>query len=204
VGDVGAAERREVLRRDLRRFVREEAHSALTLTPRKFEVRFGTDRSAPELQRGLEIDDGIFVSGTIDRIDVDPHSARGIVQDYKSGKGSFSATQILDEGRLQVPLYLLVLRDLVGIEPLGGVYRALSGSRGARGMLRADARDDLPGFKARDYLDDDAFAAQLEAAVERARTAARRIRAGDVVHDPKGGECPSWCEVWRMCRVARA
>ena len=68
------------------------------------------------------------------------------MQDYKSGKGSFSAQQIDDERRLQVPLYLLVLRDLVGIEPLGGVYRALSGARGARGMLRADARDDLPGF----------------------------------------------------------
>src|SRR5262249_54465413 len=174
------------------------------MVPRRFEVGFGTDRSAPELQRGLELGDGLFVSGKIDRIDVDPFSASGIVQDYKSGKGSHSARQIDAEQRLQVPLYMLVLRDLVGIEPLGGVYRALSGSRGARGMLRADARDDLPGFKARDYLDDDAFAAQLEAAVERARTAARRIRAGDVVHDPKGGECPSWCEVWRMCRVARA
>ena len=203
LGDVPAAELREGLRRDLKRFVREEARSPLGLLPRRFEVRFGTDRSAPELQRGLELGDGIFVSGTIDRIDVDPHSARGIVQDYKSGKGSFSASQILDEGRLQVPLYLLVLRDLVGIEPLGGVYRALSGTRGARGMLRDDARDDLPGFQRRDYLDDEAFAAQLDAAVERARTAAQRIRAGDVVHDPKGGDCPSWCDVWRMCRVAR-
>ena len=71
-------------------------------------------------------------------------------------------------------------------------------------MLRDAARDDLPGFKTRDYLDEDAFAAQLDAAVGRAREAARRIRAGDVAHDPKGGECPTWCEVWRMCRVARA
>ena len=103
----------------------------LALVPRRFEVGFGTDRSAPELQRGLELGDGLFVSGKIDRIDVDPLSARGIVQDYKSGKGSFSARQIDDERRLQVPLYMLVLRDLVGIEPLGGVYRALSGARGA-------------------------------------------------------------------------
>jgi ATP-dependent helicase/DNAse subunit B len=204
LGEVDAAELREGLRRDLERFVREEARSELGLVPRRFEVGFGTDRSAPELQRGLELGDGIFVSGKIDRIDVDPHSARGIVQDYKSGKGAFSAVQIADEQRLQVPLYLLVLRDLVGIEPLGGVYRALSGTRGARGMLRADARDDLPGFKTRDYLDDDVFAAQLDTARERARAAAVRIRAGDVAHDPKGGECPSWCEVWPMCRVARA
>jgi len=31
-----------------------------------------------------------------------------------------------------------------------------------------------------------------------------RIRAGDVAHDPKGGECPAWCDLWTMCRVKRA
>ena len=70
-------------------------------------------------------------------------------------------------------------------------------------MLRADARDDLPGFKPNDYLDDEAFGAQVETARERAREAARRIRRGDVAHDPKGGECPTWCDLWTMCRVAR-
>jgi hypothetical protein len=133
-----------------------------------------------------------------------PLSASGIVQDYKSGKGSFSARQIDEERRLQVPLYLLVLRDLAGIEPLGGVYRALSGARPARGMLRADFRDELPGFKANDYLDEEAFWGQTEQARERALGAARRIRAGNVAHDPKGGECPPWCDLWTMCRVERS
>jgi len=203
LGDVEAAELREGLWRDLERFLHDEAHSELALTPRRFEVGFGTDRSAPELQRGLELGDGLFASGKIDRIDIDPFSARGIVQDYKSGKGSFSARQIDDERRLQVPLYMLVLRDLVGVEPIGGVYRALSGARAARGMLRAEARDDLPGFKAADYLDEDGFWAQVETARERGRAAAQRIRSGDVAHDPRGGECPAWCDLWTMCRVAR-
>jgi ATP-dependent helicase/DNAse subunit B len=82
--DVETAELRVGLRRDLEQFVREEAASPLLLLPRRFEVSFGTERSAPELQRGIELGDGIFVSGKIDRIDVDPYSARGIVQDYKS------------------------------------------------------------------------------------------------------------------------
>ena len=75
-----------------------------------------------------------------------PFSARGIVQDYKSGKGAHSARDIDRELRLQIPLYMLALRDLVGVEPLGGVYRALAGRRLTRGMLRESARDDLPGF----------------------------------------------------------
>jgi hypothetical protein len=204
LGDVEAAELRESLRRDLTRFVCEEAVSELGLVPRRFEVGFGSDRSAPELQRGLELGDGLFLSGKIDRIDVDPFSARGIVQDYKSGKGSHSARQIDAERRLQIPLYMLVLRDLVGIEPLGGLYRALAGSRGARGMLREDAREDLPGFADRDYLDDEAFWQQVEAARGYAHGAAKRITEGDVAHDPRGGDCPSWCDLWTMCRIGRA
>ena len=41
------------------------------------------------------------------------------MQDYKSGKGAHSARDIDREFRLQIPLYVLALRDLVGIEPLG-------------------------------------------------------------------------------------
>ena len=66
--------------------MRAEARKAEgPLVPRRFEVLFGSERAAPELQRGLELGDSVALSGKIDRIDVDPFSARGIVQDYKSG-----------------------------------------------------------------------------------------------------------------------
>jgi hypothetical protein len=98
---------------------------------------------------------------------------------------------------------MLVLRDLVGIEPLGGVYRALAGARVTRGLLAEDAADDLPGFQRNDYLDEEAFWSLVETARERALGYAQRIRAGDVRHDPKGNACPSWCDLWSMCRVER-
>ena len=198
-------ELRESLWRDLEAFVRDEAESASPLQPKKFEVAFGSERSAPELQRGLDLGGGLTLSGKIDRIDTDPFSARGIVQDYKAGKGAHSATAIERELRLQIPLYMLVLRDLVGIEPLGGVYRPLAGDRKARGLLRADARDEaVPGYARNDYLNDDAFWRQVETARAKASELAQRIRSGDVKHDPRGGECPQWCDLWPMCRVARA
>jgi RecB family exonuclease len=194
----------EGLRRDLEQFVRDEAASELPLVPRRFEVSFGSERSAPELQRGLDLG-GAVLSGKIDRIDLDPYSARGIVQDYKSGRKGHSATEIEQELRLQIPLYMLVLRDLVGIEPLGGVYRPLAGERKPRGLLRAGAREDgVPGFAKSDYRDEDAFWAQVEGARDAARGFTERIRAGDVQHDPKGGDCPSWCGAWPICRVRRA
>jgi PD-(D/E)XK nuclease superfamily protein len=108
------------------------------------------------------------------------------------------------ELRLQIPLYMLVLRDLVGIEPLGGVYRPLAGGRRARGLLRADAKTDvLAGYSRNDYLDEEAFWGQVETARRTARELAGQIRAGNVRHNPKGGECPTWCDLWPMCRVDR-
>jgi ATP-dependent helicase/nuclease subunit B len=201
---VQAAELRQTVLVDLEGFVRDEAEAKLAFVPRRFEVAFGSERAAPELQRGLPLGEGLYLSGKIDRIDVDPFSARGIVQDYKSGKGAHSAREIERELRLQIPLYVLALRDLIGLEPLGGVYRALAGRRTTRGMLRESAREDLPGFAREDYLDEDAFWAQVDAARERATEYALRIRSGDVQHDPKGGECPAWCDLWPMCRVERS
>ena len=199
-----AAELRETLLSDLEGFVRDEAESQVQFVPRKLEVSFGSERAAPELQRGLSLGDGLSLSGKIDRIDLDPFSARGIVQDYKSGAGAHSARSIDRERRLQIPLYSLVLRDLVGVEPLGGIYRALSGKRVTRGMLRESAREDLPGFAKDDYLEEDEFWSHAETARDRAAEYAQRIRAGDVQHDPKGDGCPSWCDLWPICRVNRA
>ena len=198
-------ELRHGLWRDLEAFVREDAASDAPLVPRRFEVLFGSERAAPELQRGLELKEGVTLSGKIDRIDLDPFSARGIVQDYKAGKHAHSAAQIEQEKRLQIPLYMLVLRDLVGVEPLGGLYRPLSGERKARGLLRTTAREDgVPGFAKNDYLDEDAFWSQVERARELAVGIVDRLRTGDVRHDPKGGDCPTWCELYSMCRVRRA
>jgi ATP-dependent helicase/DNAse subunit B len=190
--------------RDLEAFVREDAASEAPLVPRRFEVLFGSERAAPELQRGLELAAGLTLSGKIDRIDIDPFSARGIVQDYKAGKHAHSAAQIESEKRLQIPLYMLVLRDLVGIEPLGGLYRPLSGERKARGLLRSNAQEDgVPGFAKNDYLDEDQFWSQVERAQELAVGIVERVREGDIRHDPKGGDCPTWCELWPMCRIRR-
>jgi ATP-dependent helicase/DNAse subunit B len=202
--DLQRSELEQGLWRDLEALVRAEAESELPLVPRKFEVSFGSERSAPELQRGLDLDT-FHLSGKIDRVDLDPMAARGIVWDYKSGKKAHSAAEIERELRLQIPLYMLVLRDLVGVEPLGGLYRPLAGDRKARGLLRATARDDgVPGYSPRDYVDEDDFWAKVEKAEEAARTIVARIRDGDVLHDPREGSCPSWCELGPMCRVKRA
>jgi ATP-dependent helicase/DNAse subunit B len=194
----------QTLWRDLAALVEEECESSSPLVPRRFEVSFGSDRAAPELQRGLELGFGLTLSGKIDRIDVDPFGARGVVQDYKSGKSAYSARQIESELRLQIPLYMLVLRDLVGLEPLGGLYRPLAGARKPRGLVRGSEAETLTGYVKHDYLDEEAFWGVVESARETATALAERMRDGDVRHDPLGGECPSWCDLWTVCRVERS
>jgi len=193
--DVDDLQRRELgqgLQRDLEQLVRSDAAASSTFVPWKLEVAFKAYELAP----------GVAVSGKIDRVDVDPLSARGIIVDYKSGAAP-SATQIHDEARLQIPLYLLVLRDQLGREPMGGVYMPLGGGRRARGLLRA-GDDKVPGFAAADYLEGTEFEAEIDHARAAAVVLAERIRAGDVAHDPRGGDCPGWCDLWRMCRKERA
>ena len=175
--ELQAAELRYTLPLGHRGFLRDEAASDVGFLPRAARGRVRLGRAAPELQRGLPLGDDLWLSGKIDRIDLDPFSARGIVQDYKSGKGAHSARDIDRELRLQIPLYILALRDLVGVEPLGGVYRALAGRRLTRGMLRDSARDDLPGFARDDYLDEETFWAQVESARGRAAENAQRIKS---------------------------
>ena len=121
------------------------------------------------------------------------------MQDYKSGRSAHSAKQIDEELRLQIPLYMLVLRDMVGIEPLGGVYRALGGARIARGLLAGDAKDDLPGFTRNDYLPEDEFwsrrrdraraCTRLRAAHSRGRREARPEGRRRARHGATSGRC---------------
>ena len=192
--DAGDLDRRELeqrLQRDLEQLVRDEATSKSPLVPRHIEISF----------RSFELEPGVVVSGKIDRVDGDRMGARGIVVDYKSGAAA-SASQIRDRDLLQLPLYMLVLRQNLGLEPMGGVYVPVGGGRRPRGMLRA-GDGSVPGFSARDYLEHDEFDEAIGAARETAVGLVERIRGGDVRHDPQGGDCPHWCDLWRMCRKDR-
>jgi hypothetical protein len=43
----------------------------------------------------------------------------------------------------------------------------------------------------------------VDAAREQAIDHVRRIRSGDIGHDPRGGTCPSYCAWSGVCRIPR-
>jgi RecB family exonuclease len=178
---------------DVRRYLRHEAADGTDWKPLGLELRFGFEEeeagSLPALVLG-DADDDVRVRGMIDRVDVDPLTGRqAIVRDYKSGstRPEYQGARWHDDRRLQVALYMLAVRQLMGIEPVAGLYQPLGGGDlRARGMFLPEAGvgDRLVATDAREQSELDA---ELQDASDRAVELTRRIRAGAL------SPCPETC-----------
>jgi hypothetical protein len=190
---------------------REAARETPLLRPQLFEAGFRDDD--PEAKPALEIGNW-KLHGSIDR--VDRRDGVGLVYDYKMAREVTPVARFVRKGALQLPLYLLALRELWGIEPVGGLYQPLRGTRDHRprglvhkevgGELLADL--DLVGT---DLLSPDVFEKALDEAVERATDAVTRMRSGDIWRDPgppehyrEHNQCPRYCAFAPICRRERA
>ena len=191
-------------------FLADEAarEGPLRPDPELLEASFGDDEDDAREPLAL---DGFELHGKIDRVDVAPGAHGGLVQDYKLGASVPPARNLEREGKLQLQLYMLALRDLWGIEPLGGVYRPLGGrsakERRPRGPLRADEREGaLAGMPAvrSDLLDDDEFEEVLERARGRANELVGGMREGFIDRNPLRDTCPRWCRFQAICRRERS
>jgi RecB family exonuclease len=183
---------------DLRRYLAHEATAGSRWRPRQLERRFGFDRGAstsgvvddePSLPALTLEGDGVRVRvrGVIDRIDVDPVGRQAIVRDYKSGsvRPQHPSARWEEDRRLQVALYMLVARDLLGLDPVAGVYQPLSGEdMRPRGIaLEGSPVQDL--FSPRDVRSREALDAELSGAGARAVALAGRLARGDLTPCPK-------------------
>jgi ATP-dependent helicase/DNAse subunit B len=198
---VRAAVRR--LEFDLLRYLQHEAQSDSELEPVELELGFGLkDSRLPALR--LE-PDGIEIRGVIDRVDRSntPQGDAGghaLVVDYKSGKNVMGVARWADKGKLQAPLYALVVKDLLGLVPIGAVYQPLAGDDlRARGVVDSDHKGELGERWVRtdwrDGLDE-----ALEEARQTVRDVVARMREGDI--RPKPGCCSggTGCAFPSICR----
>jgi ATP-dependent helicase/DNAse subunit B len=198
---------RSALRRlevDLVRYLDFAAHAGSAFAPAHFEVQFG---KAEDPYPPLELDDGALrLAGRIDRVDVGPDPAQphqAIVYDYK-GKTATEQAKWLEKGKLQIGLYMLTLRHVLGLEPVGGFYQPLGGAEARpRGAILEDADPGLASF-GNDRVDAEALDALLDACAEAARAAVAEIRAGAL--DPKPDSCAftGGCAHPTICRCVTA
>jgi RecB family exonuclease len=184
---------------DVERLLRHEAAAGAGLEPRLLEWSFGgdADEAGP-----LELAEaGIGVSGRVDRIDVAP-GGLAVVRDYKGRAGAVAGARWAQERRLQVALYALAARELLGLDVAGALLQPLGAADvRARGVVR----DDVPGrYVNGDVVDAEGLEAALGAARDTAVAAARDLRAGRI--RPCPGSCTprGSCAHPAICRAAES
>jgi RecB family exonuclease len=184
----GESVRRALLRgieADLRRYLHHEAADGCDWNPVALELRFGFEGETDSLPP-LDLGEGVRVRGAIDRIDVDPERRRAIVRDYKSGgtRPAFQGARWSADRRVQVALYMLAVRELMGLEPVAGLYQPLGGADlRARGVF-LEGTSIGSCLVANDARDEEGLGAELEDASGRAALLAAGLRRGELAPTP--------------------
>jgi ATP-dependent helicase/DNAse subunit B len=190
---------------DVLRLLRHEARGGGGFAPAELELAFGMGEEAlPPLV--LHDSDparpDLRLRGVIDRVDLDA-AGRALVRDYKSGRPGrgWPVARWRTEDQLQVALYMVAVRELLGREPVGGVYQPLRGEDlRARGLVEEDADVGELAFdtdrRTREELRD-----ELDAAAARACELAARLRDGELCATPEGCS-PNGCAYPGICRAA--
>ena len=139
----------------------------------------------------LPLGDGAArVTGRVDRVDVGPGGA-AIVRDYK-GRKVVGGAKWADELQLQVALYLLAVRELLGLR---AGRRALPAAR--RAASSAPAGSCATACRAATRAPTSSTTAAFGAALEAARALAARTAAD--LHAGRLAPCPERCSS-RGCR----
>ena len=191
-----------------------ESESDFRPDPALLEVSFGPfeneDGEVVEAHGALKLGNGeVALRGRIDRIDLGSDGKTAIVRDYKTGKNVTPADKFAERGTLQIQLYMRAVREVLGLEPVGGLYQPLGATRPddrrPRGIVSAeDERTKELGIVRSDRCEGEKFEHALAAAEETALEAARAMRAGAIDRDPIGGQCPKYCTYQAICRLERA
>ena len=193
---VRAAVRR--LEFDLLRFLRHEAQSESELEPTELELSFGLkDSELPPLRLEPE---GIEIRGVIDR--VDRANGHALVVDYKSGKNVMGVAKWADKGKLQAPLYALVVKDLMGLVPIGAVYQPLAGDDlRPRGVVDSAHKDELGDRYVRtDWKSPEELEEALTEARQTVRSVVQRMRDGEIQPKPNCCSGGTGCAFPSICR----
>jgi ATP-dependent helicase/DNAse subunit B len=194
-------------------FLDAEAESETEFRPARelLELGFGELDHEPEdaapTRAALALGD-VELRGRIDRIDLAADGRSAIVYDYKTGKAVASADKFTERGTLQIQLYMLVARRVLGLDPVGGLYHPLGASkpsdRKPRGLVMTDERLDPLDLVRTDRKSAEELEEMLANAERVAIETAAAMRAGRIRRDPLNGECPRYCTYQAICRLERA
>ena len=195
---VPSARRR--LEADLERYLAHAAVQDSPLEPRWLELGFGFDEEGG--LPALELGGGVRLRGRIDRIDVMPGGEAVVVYDYKGARVTPGARWI-EDGKIQLALYMLAAQRLLGVRVVGGLYQPLGGvDLRARGVLDGAAGVGVECVRT-DLLEAAEIDALVRDAVGLARAAAAQAVAGAIEARPLTCAYTGGCSHPAICRAGR-
>jgi len=196
---------RRRLQADLERYLAHAAAQDSPLEPRWLEVGFGFEEEEEEEGLpALDLGGGVMLRGRIDRIDVLPGGETAVVYDYKGARVTPGARWI-EDGKIQLALYMRAAQRLLGVRVVGGLYQPLGGvDLRARGVLDAGA---VAGVGVECVRTDLMEGAEIEELVQRAvalaRAAAAQAVAGEIEARPLTCAFTGGCSHPAICRAGR-
>ena len=195
---VPSARRR--LEADLERYLAHAAAQDSPLEPRWLEVGFGFDEE--DGLPALDLGGGVMLRGRIDRIDVLPGGEAVVVYDYKGARVTPGARWI-EDGKIQLALYMRAAERLLGVRAVGGLYQPLGGADlRARGVLDGGAGVGVECVRT-DLLETAEIETLVQDAVSLARAAAAQAVAGEIEARPLTCAFTGGCSHPAICRSGR-
>ncbi len=194
----------ERMRRTLSLFVQREKALAekRNLVPTHFELTFGRGATGalPPLVIPSPLGD-IRIEGQIDRVDRVRDADQALVVDYKKSSASRkdSLSVKIEKGlELQLPIYMLAVKRLLGLDPVGAELRFLENSN-EQGIYGEHSPEALKAGKRRLYsrVEIDALLARSESLIA---TYVGRLRKADIAVDSKSCD---YCRFDSVCRFEK-
>ena len=178
-----------------------------TFKPSMFEVKFG-DEEIETLQIGDSNNGGIEISGKIDRVDITEVNGEkiGAIIDYKYGQTEFKSTDLEEGLDLQLPIYLLALREVFNIVPVSAEFYALKSSK-KTGIYNKELIDNrsfnIKPMKKSLSIDSKGFSKMLKEAENLILKFSKEIRNGRIELAPANLDfCGEGnCDFANVCRI---
>ncbi len=197
---VPSARRR--LEADLERYLAHAAAQDSPLEPRWLEVGFGFDDDEEGGLPAFDLGDGLLLRGRIDRIDVLPGGEAAVVYDYKGARVTPGARWI-EDGKIQLALYMRAAERLLGVRVVGGLYQPLGGvDLRARGVLDAGVGVGVECVRT-DLMEASEIEELVQQALALARAAAAQAVAGEIEARPLTCAFTGGCTHPAICRSGR-
>ena len=137
--------------------------------------------------------------GRVDRVDVDDEG-RAIVMDYKRSAVP-KAADILEAGKVQIPLYFKAVEAILGLEPIAGLYRSLAKTT-VRGLVRSGELSPI-GITSTDIKSAEEFAEIVEGGLALSAEAVEGMRSGRIACEPRKPASCTYCGAALFCGGCR-